>query len=417
MAAPRVSVIIASQGRPDALALCLTALGQQRYHPFEVIVVACADGVRSATQHPLANQLKITEFSKSNLSAARNAGLETAAGEIVAFIDDDAIAEPFWLAHLSHPFTDPSVMAAGGYVAGRNGISVQWGARSVDLWGRHHDIPVLDKAPVVMTGFEERAVRTEGTNMAVRKDVLACLGGFDTSFAFYLDDTDLNMRLFRAGHATALVPMARVWHRQLASARRGNNREPRNLMQIGQSLRRFLTLYCPNDEVQPALDWHSADQLRRLLRHMVAGRIMPGDVTRQMNQFAEGCENPGKGKPDWISACEPPFRPLFDAVPSRELNVESRWIWQRGERREDRPDLLLRLSPTALYHKVSFQEPGYWLQRGGLWGRARRNEPLLRWTRFRKRIRDERRNGMLSRQFSPYDAGVNERMAFEERRS
>ncbi|MCB2152739.1 MAG: glycosyltransferase, partial [Rhodobacteraceae bacterium] len=59
---------------------------------------------------------------------ARNLGLAAAAGEIVAFIDDDAVPEPRWLARLTAPFADPGIAAAGGFVVGRNGISFQWRA-------------------------------------------------------------------------------------------------------------------------------------------------------------------------------------------------------------------------------------------------------------------------------------------------
>ncbi|MCB2123539.1 MAG: glycosyltransferase, partial [Rhodobacteraceae bacterium] len=67
---------------------------------------------------------------------ARNLGLAAAAGEIVAFIDDDAVPEPRWLARLTAPFADPGIAAAGGFVVGRNGISFQWRASCADSHGR-----------------------------------------------------------------------------------------------------------------------------------------------------------------------------------------------------------------------------------------------------------------------------------------
>jgi hypothetical protein len=397
-----VSVIVASRDRPEALALCLTALGQQRYALFEVIVVACEAGIRAARAHPLSENLKIAECSEANLSVARNVGLSSASGEIVAFIDDDAIAEPFWLAHLIHPFIAPEVMAAGGYVTGRNGISLQWGARSVDPQGWHHEISLEGPDPVVFSGSQGRAVRTEGTNMAIRRAALAELGGFDTSYAFYMDDTDLNMRLFREGLATALVPRARVWHRQLASQHRGTNREPRSLREIGRSLARFLSLYCPPDQVETAIDSHRGDQRRRLLQHMVAGRIMPDDVPRLLREFDEGCASPRIGGPGGHQTGGVPFQRLPTEDPSKKLNVESRWCWARSADDAVRPDWLFRLSPTALFHKVSYQEDGSWLQKGGLWGRSDRNGPLFQRVGFDQRIQQESEEGALSRQFSPF---------------
>ena len=48
------------------------------------------------------------------LSGARNTGLMAARGDLVVYLDDDARAEPDWLAHLADAFTDSSVAAAGG---------------------------------------------------------------------------------------------------------------------------------------------------------------------------------------------------------------------------------------------------------------------------------------------------------------
>ena len=82
--------------------------------------------------HALGDQVKSVPFDTSNISAARNAGIAMAAGNVIAIIDDDAVPEPSWLTHLTAPFADPAVAASGGYVIGRNGISFQWKGRTVD---------------------------------------------------------------------------------------------------------------------------------------------------------------------------------------------------------------------------------------------------------------------------------------------
>ena len=133
-----------------------------------------------------------------------------AAGNVIAFIDDDAVPEPSWLTHLTAPFGDPAVAASGGYVIGRNGISFQWKGRTVDRNAQTETLPMTGAE--VFTGTPDRAIKTEGTNIAIRRDVLVALSGFDPAFAFYVDETDLNMRLAHAGHRTVIVPMAQVHH-------------------------------------------------------------------------------------------------------------------------------------------------------------------------------------------------------------
>lgn len=101
-----VSVVIVSHGRPDALSLCLTGVGQLDYPNFEIVVVADSTGVSAVKAHPHSAQIKLVPFETPNISAARNAGIAASGGEIVAFIDDDAVPEPTWLTYLIGPFAD-----------------------------------------------------------------------------------------------------------------------------------------------------------------------------------------------------------------------------------------------------------------------------------------------------------------------
>jgi len=96
--------------------------------------------------------------------------------EIVVFIDDDAMPEPTWLGHLVAPFAEPDVAAAGGFVRGRNGISWQWCAESVDRTGVTTEIPLESDKPVILCPNPTRAIRAQGTDIAFRRAGLADLG-------------------------------------------------------------------------------------------------------------------------------------------------------------------------------------------------------------------------------------------------
>jgi len=102
--APTVSVVIVSHGRPASLGICLTGVGQIDYPNFEIVIVADQSRIDAVNAHALGDQVKLVLFDEMNISAARNAGVAAAAGEIIAFIDDDAIPEPTWLTHLIAPF-------------------------------------------------------------------------------------------------------------------------------------------------------------------------------------------------------------------------------------------------------------------------------------------------------------------------
>lgn len=391
---PPVSVIVVSRHRPDALALCLKALAQQDHPGFEVVVVADPSGIGAAEGLPV----KRVVFDAANIAAARNAGIAAAAGEVVAFIDDDAVAEPTWLSRLTAPFAHPEVAAAGGFVRGRNGISFQWKARLADQWGEDAPLAVNEAEPSLHRGGPGRAVRTEGTNSAFRRAVLAGMGGFDPAYRFYLDDTDVNLRLAAAGHATAIVPGAQVVHGFAASDRRRADRVPLTLHEIGASSAVFWRRHAGGQDVSEALGRLREDQRARALRHMVSGGIEPRDIGRLMatleDGLAEGAARP-LADPSPIPAATEPFLP-FPAGP-RTGRVLAGRIWQArrfratAEAAAARGEIvtLLLLSPDARPHWMQFRPEGYWEQTGGLFGPADRREPRFRLWSFKARVRQE----------------------------
>ncbi len=398
MTRPPVSVVVVSRDRPEALARCLLGLLQVQYTPFEIVVVADAAGLTAVARW--AEQIKVVPFDRPNISEARNLGISHAAGDIVAFIDDDAVPEPSWLTHLVAPFEQANVAAAGGFVRGRNGISFQWRARSVDETGATAPLEVHPEQSTVLIPKGRRATKTEGTNMAVRRDVLCALEGFDPAFAFFLDETDLNLRLARAGYATAIVPMAEVHHGFAASPRRRADRTPRDLFDIGASWAVFQRKYM--DQADWADHWRTIRHAQkvRCVSHMVAGRLVPGDVGRLMRRLDAGYTEGSlraRGGAQVLDTAIASFKPI-SATPRTSILIAGRF-WQRKKLRAEAVKrvangetvTLILLSHTTLFHHVRFHKDGYWEQRGGLFGRSDRADPLFALWRFSKRVARERR--------------------------
>lgn len=393
-----VSVIVVSRRRPEALKRCLLGLSQLQYDPFEVIVVADPAGIAAARAVPFAAHLKLQGFDAANISAARNIGLNQAAGEVIAFIDDDAVPEPQWLRHLVAPAAQADVAAMGGFVRGRNGISFQWRARRIDAFGESQPLDLPDERAALLTPPPGQAIKTEGTNMAFRAAALREIGGFDAAFHYFLDETDVNMRLARAGHRTALVPLAEVHHGFAANALRRNDRVPRDLFDIGASWAVFHRKHLP--EEARAEHWRRlrAVERRRLLRHMVSGALDPFEVRRLMGRLdaghAEGLERP-LGATTLAAHPSSPFLP-FPASQRGSILIATRPSRLKADREraaeavaEGKIVTLLCLSPTALYHQVHFTEAGVWEQRGGLFGRSDRSMPLFQAWRREKRLAHE----------------------------
>ncbi len=327
-----VSVVIVSRGRPRHLARCISALRLQTHRCFELIVVADPEGLAAARAAPFGPDVVAIPFDEANISAARNLGIAAARAPIVAFIDDDAIAEPTWLAHLTAPIAEGRADAATGYVRGRNGISWQWQAQVVDRTGESHPLELAGEAAVVPEPGPGLAVRTHGTNAAYRREALAALGGFDESFRFYLDETDLDRRLAAAGFRTAVVPLAQVQHGWAPSAHR-RGRAPRDLFEIGASKAHFLAVHAP-DALEEALAGFRARWRRRLLQLMVAGELTPGDVPRLLARLDAGFAE-GRRRAPCLRRLAPaagPLRPFAaDRPPWRGVAVVARpalWLAQ-----------------------------------------------------------------------------------------
>lgn len=398
MSQTSVSVVIVSRGRPDALRLCLTGVSQLTYPSFEAIVVADPAGVQAAQSLPFGGTFKCVPFDEANISAARNAGIGHAAGDIVAFIDDDAVPEPTWLTHLIGPFADSSVGAAGGYVRARNGISFQWKGRRIDAQGHTAPLPLPSDAPRVFSPASGTGIKTEGTNMAVRRSVLVTLGGFDPAYHFFLDETDLNMRLAAAGHKTAIVPLAQVHHGFAASTRRRADRVPTDLFDIGASWAVFQRKFLA--EAHRRAHWRDirAGERRRALSLMVQGRLEPCDVRRLMARldlgYGQGMERLiGGGRVAAHAAT--PFAAISGRA-GRHVAITARSLFPRRARARAKDAVkkgaivtLLMMSPTTLYHKARFHPDGYWEQTGGQFGKSLRSDPIFQlWRAQRRALRE-----------------------------
>jgi GT2 family glycosyltransferase len=115
-----VAVIVCAftMDRSDSLVEAVRSLARQTLRPQEVIVVVDhSDELLCLAAQTLPVELEgvriLASVGRPGLSGARNTGIAESSAEIVAFLDDDAVAEPDWLAQLVAPYRDGKVMATG----------------------------------------------------------------------------------------------------------------------------------------------------------------------------------------------------------------------------------------------------------------------------------------------------------------
>jgi GT2 family glycosyltransferase len=202
---PRVTVVVASYNGAATLDQCLSSLERLNYPDYEVIVVD--DGSRDETAE-IAGRYPVLCISVENggLSRARNLGISESTGEIVAFLDSDAYADPDWLYFLVTALEEQGAVAVGG--PNLSPVDDGFVAQCVD---RSPGNPTH-----VLIG-DELAEHVPGCNMAFRKEALEAIGGFDAVHRAAGDDVDVCWKLLARGERIAFSPGGFVWHHRRAT--------------------------------------------------------------------------------------------------------------------------------------------------------------------------------------------------------
>lgn len=204
MPEPTVSLVIPAHNAEPWIGECLASVRAQDYPTdrLEVIVVDNASTDRTAA---ICRDLGYPPLrcERPGASAARNAGIARARGEIVAFLDSDAVADPDWLSRLVGVFADASVGGAGGRIDPHRVVSgAEFHAYLTHLLDQSRHIA---GKPPFMLPFVATA------NAAFRRSALEAVGGFDEGLSI-CEDADLCWRLQWAGHRIVYAPEARVRH-------------------------------------------------------------------------------------------------------------------------------------------------------------------------------------------------------------
>ena len=384
---PAISVIIVSRDRPLSLARTLLSLRFQTFQEFEVIVVAPYKG----------NDDDVTwvSYDEENIAAARNLGIQHARGEILAFLDDDAIPEPSWLTELHRCFENNHVGAAGGFVRKRDGIAHQWRGLETDSLGIDHKIEI---SALMSAGMHEgRHLKIQGTNMAYRRKAVEKIGGlFDEAFKFYFEETDLTRRLAQDGWKIAVNPHAEVLHLDAPSKHRSSVRIPRSMAQLGSSWRHFIEKHHRSGDTDRDTQQILHLQKRRLEDLYAYGWLEAREIRNLFEEFSANlCKDPSASIVPKLTkkAREGSRFKTFQKTPitlsgsiwsARKLRAEASRLAQLRH-----PVFVIILSRTAIPHRRRFVKDGYWLQTGGVFGRSSDQSNYFQWVRLKKRAKLE----------------------------
>jgi GT2 family glycosyltransferase len=208
------SVVVVTYERPTFVRRCLEQLLSQTVRPIEIFVVDS-----SASDHTA--RLVAEEFPSVHYAVcpagvgatatARNIGYHLSSGEVLAFVDDDAFAEPDWLERLLPFYDDPSVGGVGGRQIRKQPGELDEGRDAIGLL-----LPdgTMTGNFAADPGHPVDVDHLLGANMSFRRAAIDQVGGIRDGYSgtCIREETDISFQVARAGYRLVYTPDAVVEH-------------------------------------------------------------------------------------------------------------------------------------------------------------------------------------------------------------
>jgi len=198
-----ISIIIPSYNSENTIEECLNSLTTQSYRgKYEIIL---ADSSNDSTPHIVANnypQVQLVRFDqKTDPGTARNAGINIAKGELIAFIDSDCIAKNDWLERIAQAHQSNKYRVIGGAVC--NGNS----ERNIVAWAGY----LAEFREFLPERQAQEVMHIPTCNISYKRDVFLKHGLFQGIY-YPQEDLVYNYNLWKKGEKILLDPQIQVRH-------------------------------------------------------------------------------------------------------------------------------------------------------------------------------------------------------------
>ena len=209
-----VSIVIPThtERRWTSLVRTVESAWTQRYTPAEVVVVVDHNAALFARARRELDGVTVLQNTYARgASGTRNTGAFHTSTSLIAFLDDDTVASPDWLGNLIAPFSDPTVVGAGG------GIAPNWSAAR-PRWMPDELLWTVGVSYAGMPTATAAIRNVWSASMVVRRDAFIAVNGFRAGFGKLGDqnrpeDTELCLRMSAAGGGRWMyVPGAMIDH-------------------------------------------------------------------------------------------------------------------------------------------------------------------------------------------------------------
>ncbi len=219
-----LTVVICTRDRPESLRMTLASLAGQSDSAFEVLIVDnSSDGAVARTLTDVDGlTLRCIHEPVPGLSRARNRALSVVRSELIAWIDDDEVADPDWIVWIKRGFASPDrpdavtgVMLPAELETGAQVDFERYGGFNK---GRGIEpVPLLAGTPSVLDPLLPLPIFGSGGNMAFRTETLHAIGGFDNRLGAGTltrggEDTRALSLALENGSMILYWPPAITWH-------------------------------------------------------------------------------------------------------------------------------------------------------------------------------------------------------------
>jgi glucosyl-dolichyl phosphate glucuronosyltransferase len=214
---PSISVVICAytEKRWDETCAAVESVQVQSFPALETIVVVDHNPVlRTSLAAALPGAAVIENSEQRGLSGGKNTGVAAAQGDVVAFLDDDAVADPHWLKFFADSYADPAVIGVGGLTL------PSWKAPRPGWFPREFDWVV----GCTYRGMPESRAPVRnllGGNASFRREAFELAGGFQNGIGrsagkrpLGCEETEFCIRLSQRSPGSVLLfdNRAMIWH-------------------------------------------------------------------------------------------------------------------------------------------------------------------------------------------------------------
>ncbi len=192
----KLSFVIPAYNEENYIGKCLESISREtkgKNYDVEVIVVNNASVDKTKEVASSFGGVIVVDEMKKGLVSARKAGFHAATGDLIANIDSDTILTPGWIDKVMREFS------RNGKLVGLSGPFIYYDlSPSVNFWVR-----IWYAFGFVSYIFNRYVFKIssmlQGGNFVIKKDAFEQVGGYNNSFDFWGEDTDVARRLHKVG--------------------------------------------------------------------------------------------------------------------------------------------------------------------------------------------------------------------------